>query len=112
MLHDTGVIRVGELHSFLPMTNLCHCGFPFVFPKGDDPEYHPAPWISGHLQESQPTYIWYWMREGPYKLPRSCMEVQFRGLQTNPVKGNVFKATEISFQLFSHVLISRVNTCK
>ena len=54
---------------------------------GDDKNYHPAPWISGHLKESQPSYIWYWMREGPYEIPRSCMEVNFRGLLTNPVSG-------------------------
>ncbi|KAL9951076.1 hypothetical protein ACROYT_G043672 [Oculina patagonica] len=57
---------------------------------GDDKSYHPAPWISGHRQESQPSYIWYWMREGPYETPRSCMEVYFRGLQTNPVSDGIF----------------------
>jgi len=57
---------------------------------GNDKSYHPAPWISGHLQESQPSYIWYWMREGPYETPRSCMEVYFRGLQTNPVSDGIF----------------------
>lgn len=34
---------------------------------GDDKSYHPAPWISGDRMESQPSYIWYWMREGPLK---------------------------------------------
>lgn len=56
---------------------------------GNDKSYHPAPWINGHLQERQPSYIWYWMREGPYETPRSCMEVYFRGLQTNPVSGKL-----------------------
>ena len=59
----------------------------FAFFLGDDKNYHPAPWISGHLKESEPSYIWYWMREGPYQIPRSCMEVNFRGLLTNPVSG-------------------------
>jgi len=56
----------------------------------DDKSYHPAPWINGHLQESQPSYIWYWMREGPYQIPRSCMEVNFRGFLTKPVSDGVF----------------------
>ena len=38
----------------------------FIF-LGDDKSYHPAPWISGDRMESQPSYIWYWMREGPLK---------------------------------------------
>lgn len=57
---------------------------------GNDRSYHPAPWINGHLQERQPSYIWYWMREGPYQIPRSCMEVNFRGILTNPVSNGVF----------------------
>ncbi|PFX13518.1 Disintegrin and metalloproteinase domain-containing protein 9 [Stylophora pistillata] len=56
----------------------------------DAKEYHPAPWIAGHLMERQPSYIWYWMREGPYKIPGSCKEVFFRGLLTNPVSDGVF----------------------
>ena len=38
----------------------------FIF-LGDDKSYHPAPWISGDRMESQPSYIWYWMKEGPLK---------------------------------------------
>ncbi|XP_073247149.1 uncharacterized protein [Porites lutea] len=56
----------------------------------NDRSYHPAPWINGHLQESQPSYIWYWIREGPYQIPKSCMEVSFRGLLTNPVSDGIF----------------------
>ncbi|XP_066014989.1 uncharacterized protein [Pocillopora verrucosa] len=56
----------------------------------DDMEYHPAPWINGHLKERQPSYIWYWMREGPLEIPSSCKEVYFRGLLTNPVSNGVF----------------------
>ncbi|KAJ7386461.1 metalloendopeptidase [Desmophyllum pertusum] len=58
---------------------------------GDDKSYHPAPWMSGHLQERQPLYIWYWMREGPYQIPSSCKDVYFRGLQTNPVSDGIFR---------------------
>ncbi|XP_074614387.1 uncharacterized protein LOC141874129 [Acropora palmata] len=56
----------------------------------DDPFFHPAPWMNGHLQESQPSHIWYWVREGPFQFPRSCMEVNFRGLLTNPVSDGIF----------------------
>ena len=59
----------------------------FIFLLGDDKSHHPAPWMNGHLQERQPLYIWYWMREGPYQIPSSCKDVYFRGLQTNPVSG-------------------------
>ena len=58
--------------------------------EGDDRTYHPAPWISMKLMESQPEFIWYWMREGPYVIPQSCMEVQMRGYslpQEEPLKG-------------------------
>ncbi|KAK3716434.1 hypothetical protein QZH41_016845, partial [Actinostola sp. cb2023] len=57
---------------------------------GNDKKYHPAPWIVGHLMERQPEYIWYWMREGPWQLPRSCMEIQIRGLQTTPLNDGVY----------------------
>ena len=57
------------------------------FVLGDDKVYHPAPWINAHLAEKQPEYIWYWMREGLWQLPRSCMEIQMRGLQTTPLNG-------------------------
>ena len=57
--------------------------------SGDEAQYHPAPWIYGHLMPSHPTHIWYWMREGIFQLPRSCMEVQFRGLGTTPVKSMI-----------------------
>lgn len=56
----------------------------------DDKHYHPAPWINGHLKEAQPSHIWYWIREGPYEIPRSCMEVNFRGLQTNLLSDGIF----------------------
>ncbi|RMX54469.1 hypothetical protein pdam_00013189 [Pocillopora damicornis] len=56
----------------------------------DDMEYYPAPWINGHLQERRPSYIWYWMREGPHETPSSCKEVYFRGLLTNPVSIGFF----------------------
>ncbi|KAK3698442.1 hypothetical protein QZH41_010011 [Actinostola sp. cb2023] len=57
---------------------------------GNDKNYHPAPWIRGYLMEKQPEYIWYWMREGPWQLPRSCMEIQMRGLQTTPLNDGVY----------------------
>lgn len=57
---------------------------------GDDKGYHPAPWIKGHLMEHQPSYIWYWMREGSYKVPSSCKEVYFRGLLSKSVSDGVF----------------------
>ncbi|RMX44841.1 hypothetical protein pdam_00009262 [Pocillopora damicornis] len=56
----------------------------------DDKGYHPAPWIKGHLMEHQPSYIWYWMREGPYKVPTSCKEVYFRGLLSKSVSDGLF----------------------
>ncbi|XP_027057790.1 uncharacterized protein LOC113684595, partial [Pocillopora damicornis] len=43
---------------------------------GDDKSYHPAPWISGDRMESQPSYIWYWMREGPLKGSISVSDCQ------------------------------------
>lgn len=43
-------------------------------------KYHPAPWIFGKDKEQCPTYIWYWMREGEYGPPRSCMEVMTRSI--------------------------------
>lgn len=43
-------------------------------------KYHPAPWIYGKDKEQCPTYIWYWMREGEYGPPRSCMEVMTRSI--------------------------------
>jgi len=43
-------------------------------------KYHPAPWIYGKDKEQCPTYIWYWMREGAYGPPRSCMEVKTRSV--------------------------------
>ncbi|XP_048584529.1 uncharacterized protein LOC5514577 [Nematostella vectensis] len=57
---------------------------------GDVYNYHPAPWIQGNQMEEQPSHIWYWMREGDYRLPRSCMEVQMRGLQTVPAANGVY----------------------
>ena len=57
------------------------------FVLGDDTNYHPAPWINARLAEKQPEYIWYWMREGLWQLPRSCMEIQMRGLQTTTLNG-------------------------
>ncbi|XP_032229700.2 uncharacterized protein LOC5505409 [Nematostella vectensis] len=57
---------------------------------GNERNYHPAPWINGYQMESQPTHIWYWMREGLFQLPRSCMEVQMRGLQTIPAANGVY----------------------
>ncbi|KAK3716436.1 hypothetical protein QZH41_016844, partial [Actinostola sp. cb2023] len=57
---------------------------------GNDKKYHPAPWIVGHLMEIQPEYIWYWMREGPWQLPRSCMDIQMRGFRTTPLNDGVY----------------------
>lgn len=58
----------------------------------DKVDYHPAPWISGNQMENQPAYIWYWMREGPIKIPKSCSELQMRGYETTPLKGIIQNA--------------------
>ena len=50
-------------------------------------KYHPAPWIYGKDKEQCPTYIWYWMREGEYSPPRSCMEVKTRSIGKEGVSG-------------------------
>lgn len=51
--------------------------------EGNNKEYHPAPWIYGAEQESQPAHIWYWVREGEYKEPKSCMDILTRTLESN-----------------------------
>ena len=50
-------------------------------------KYHPAPWIYGKDKEQCPTYIWYWVREGEYGPPRSCMEVKTRSIGKEGVSG-------------------------
>lgn len=53
-------------------------------------KYHPAPWIYGTDKEQCPTYIWYWMREGEYAPPRSCMEVKTRSIGKEGVSGCIY----------------------
>lgn len=48
-------------------------------------KYHPAPWI--YEKEECPTYIWYWIREGEYAPPRSCMDIKTRSVGKEPVAG-------------------------
>jgi len=54
-------------------------------------KYHPAPWISGEDKERCPTYIWYWMREGEYAPPRSCMDIKTRNTGKEGVAGSKFE---------------------
>ncbi|XP_074645823.1 uncharacterized protein LOC141902080 [Tubulanus polymorphus] len=51
---------------------------------GDAASYHPAPWISGHLMERDPEYIWYWLRESTEKsrIPKSCQELKLLRLNS------------------------------
>ena len=44
-------------------------------------KYYPAPWINAKEQETHPVNIWYWVREQNFNIPRSCLEVQLRGVQ-------------------------------
>ncbi|XP_065054894.1 uncharacterized protein LOC135683537 isoform X1 [Rhopilema esculentum] len=45
---------------------------------GTNKGYHPAAWIGESHMEAKPEHIWYWMREGDYKIPSSCLEVKMR----------------------------------
>lgn len=38
-----------------------------------------AYWISGHQMMERPEHVWYWMREGDYSYPASCLEIMYRG---------------------------------
>ena len=60
-----------------------YCSF-----SGDEKQYQPAPWIFGDLAPQHANHIWYWMREGPYEVPSSCMEVQRREFLIKPLKGD------------------------
>lgn len=53
-------------------------------------EYHPAPWIWGKEKETQPAYIWYWVREGVYQEPRSCMDILTRSFSKTAAKGLIY----------------------
>ncbi|XP_048582654.1 uncharacterized protein LOC116601185 isoform X2 [Nematostella vectensis] len=53
-------------------------------------EYHPAPWIFGKGKEEQPSRIWYWLREGEYRQPSSCMDILTRSAGEQPAKDGVF----------------------
>jgi len=53
--------------------------------------FYPAPWLDGTDLEQHPLNIWYWVREQSYKLPRSCSEIQLRGVQNKPVPDGVYK---------------------
>ena len=72
-------------------------------------KYHPAPWISGKDKEQCPTYIWYWMREGEYGPPRSCMEIKTRSIGKEGVSGFVFIVI-IYLVYYSIVLYTVCNT--
>ena len=58
-------------------------------------KYHPAPWIYGKDKEQCPTYIWYWMREGEYGPPRSCMEVMTRSIGKEGASGLVYSPDHV-----------------
>ena len=63
----------------MKIQTVCACVHPI---PGNSHWYHPAPWIANLAQmESHPQFIWYWMREGSYQIPRSCMEIRLRAYQ-------------------------------
>ncbi|XP_047127009.1 uncharacterized protein LOC101234350 [Hydra vulgaris] len=41
---------------------------------------HTSKWIQGSMKMSFPEHIWYWVREGDYSHPSSCLELFFRSL--------------------------------
>lgn len=49
--------------------------------------FFPAPWLDGKDLEQHPVNIWYWVRERSYSPPRSCAEIQLRGLYSKPLTG-------------------------
>ena len=59
---------------------------------------HPAPWIYSKDKEQCPTYIWYWMREGVYGPPRSCMEVMTRSIGKEGAAGLVYSPDHVPKQ--------------
>ena len=69
--------------------------------KGDDEKYHPAPWIKKF--ERHPELIWYWMREGTYQIPKTCLEMKRR--QGSHTEDNTLKGINI-FSLKSITLLS------
>lgn len=65
--------------------------------------FYPAPWLDGNDLEQHPVNIWYWVREQNFKLPRSCLEVQLRGVQNKPVQGIVFGHSPIWLQVAKEI---------
>uniref|UniRef100_A0A7M6DPA1 Uncharacterized protein n=1 Tax=Clytia hemisphaerica TaxID=252671 RepID=A0A7M6DPA1_9CNID len=41
----------------------------------------PANYISGDHMMAMPEHVWYWMREGKYAYPESCLQIMHRGFQ-------------------------------
>ncbi|XP_057304821.1 uncharacterized protein LOC130641845 isoform X1 [Hydractinia symbiolongicarpus] len=53
--------------------------------------YHPSAWIKGDLKMEKPESVWYWIREGDYHYPKSCLEVMFRGFNGMRFSSGVYK---------------------
>ncbi|PFX30175.1 Retinol dehydrogenase 8 [Stylophora pistillata] len=52
--------------------------------------FFPAPWLDGKDLEQHPVNIWYWVRERSYSPPRSCAEIQLRGLYSKPLTDGLY----------------------
>eukprot|EP00111_Clytia_hemisphaerica_P010409 TCONS_00030414-protein len=52
----------------------------------------PSYYIRGDHMMQQPEHIWYWMREGKYSYPESCLQIMYRGFaEKEPFKSGIFK---------------------
>nr|XP_047135037.1 uncharacterized protein LOC100199215 isoform X2 [Hydra vulgaris] len=47
------------------------------------PGLHPSKWINEYMKMMFPEHVWYWIREGTYSYPPSCLNLLFRGLSNS-----------------------------
>ncbi|XP_047135033.1 uncharacterized protein LOC100209306 isoform X2 [Hydra vulgaris] len=53
---------------------------------------YPSKWIRENMKMDYPEHVWYWIREGTYLYPPSCLNLLFRGLSiSNKFKSGIYE---------------------
>ncbi|XP_065647462.1 uncharacterized protein LOC100205261 isoform X2 [Hydra vulgaris] len=58
----------------------------------NQPGLYPSKWIRENMKMDYPEHVWYWIREGTYSYPPSCLNLLFRGLSiSNKFKSGIYE---------------------
>ncbi|XP_032217727.2 uncharacterized protein LOC5517368 isoform X2 [Nematostella vectensis] len=91
--HDYGIEKTMPwIHGATLTTsrNATHVAYGTI--TGNDPKSYPAAWINEKEHERHPINIWYWMREGEYTVPSSCLKLQQQMLLSGgALKDGIFR---------------------